>query len=118
MLKKCLAKLFSLIVVKKIESTYNNAPELQAKILKHLVKKAKTTEFGRDHNFSNIFSHQDFTGNVPVRDYEQLHGYIEKVKEGGEMSYGQENLSILPKPLEQLAAQNSYLLHKSQCLIT
>lgn len=83
MLKRCLAQLFSLIVVKKIESTYNKAPELQVKILKKLIKKAKTTEFGRDHNFSNIFSHQDFSYNVPVRDYEQLYGYIEKVKEGG-----------------------------------
>ena len=84
MLKRCLAKLFSLIVVKKIESTYNKAPELQANILKQLIKKAKTTEFGTDHNFSNIFSHKDFCNNVPVRDYEQLSRYIEKVKEGCE----------------------------------
>ena len=41
MLKRCLAKLFSLIVVKKIESTYNKAPELQAKILKQLIKKVE-----------------------------------------------------------------------------
>ncbi len=84
MLKRCLAQLFSLIVVKKIESTYNKAPELQAKILKELIKKAKSTKFGRDHNFSNIISYQDFCNSVPVRDYEQLYGYIEKVKEGGE----------------------------------
>ena len=68
MLKRCLAKLFSLIVVKKIESTYNKAPDIQAKILKQLIKKAKSTKFGRDHNFSNIFSHTDFRNNVPVRD--------------------------------------------------
>ena len=84
MLKRCLAKLFSLIVVKKIESTYNKAPEIQAKILKQLIKKAKSTKFGRDHNFFNIFSHKDFCNNVPVRDYEQLYGYIEKVKKGSE----------------------------------
>ena len=84
MLKRCLAKLFSLIVVKKIESTYNKAPDIQAKILKQLIKKAKSTKFGRDHNFSNIFSHKDFRNNVPVRDYEQLYGYIEKVKKGSE----------------------------------
>ena len=84
MLKRCLAQLFSLIVVKKIESTYNKAPDLQVKILKQLIKKAKTTEFGRDHNFSNIFSHKDFCNNVPVRDYEQLRSYIEKVKKGCE----------------------------------
>ena len=64
MLKRCLAKLFSLIVVKKIESTYNKAPELQANILKQLIKKAKTTEFGTDHNFSNIFSHKDFCSKI------------------------------------------------------
>ena len=34
------------------------------------------------------------------------------------ISYGQENLSILPKRQEQLVGQNSYLLQKSQCLIT
>ena len=84
MLKRYLAKLFSLIIVKKIESTYNKAPELQAKILKQLIKKAKTTDFGRNHNFSKIFSYQDFCNNVPVRDYEQLHSYIEKVKKGCE----------------------------------
>ena len=84
MLKRCLAKLFSLIVVKKIESTYNKAPELQANILKQLIKKAESTKFGRDHNFSNIFSHKEFCNNVPVRDYEQLNRYIEKVKEGSE----------------------------------
>ncbi len=84
MFKRYLAQLFSLIVVKKIESTYNKAPELQAKLLKQLIKKAKFTEFGRDHNFSNILSYQDFCNNVPVRDYEQLHSYIEKVKKGDE----------------------------------
>jgi len=82
MLKRYLAKLFSLLVVKKIEYTYNKAPKLQAKILKQLIKKAKTTEFGRDHNFYNIFSHLDFCKNVPVRDYEQLSAYIQKVMNG------------------------------------
>ena len=84
MLKRYLAQLFSLIIVKKIESTYNKAPELQAKILKQLIKKAKTTDFGRNHNFSKIFSYQDFCSNVPVRDYEQLYSYVEKVKNGCE----------------------------------
>ncbi len=84
MLKRCLAKLFSLIIVKKIESTYSKASELQAKTLKQLIRKAKSTEFGIDHNFSNIFSNQDFCNNVPVRDYEQLYNYIEKVKKGSE----------------------------------
>jgi hypothetical protein len=84
MLKRYLAKLFSLIVVKKIESTYKKAPALQSKILKQLINKAKHTEFGKDHNFSNIFSYQDYCKKVPVRNYEQLYSYIEKVKKGNE----------------------------------
>ena len=118
MLKRCLAKLFSFIVVKKIESTYNKAPEIQAKTLKQLIKKAKITEFGRDHNFSKIFSHKEFCNNVPVRNYEELNSYIEKVKKEVKMSYGQENQSILPKLLAQLVGQNSYPLQKTQCPTT
>ena len=44
MLKRYLAKLFSLIIVKKIESTYNKAPELQAKILKQLMSSVFSTD--------------------------------------------------------------------------
>ena len=40
------------------------------------------TAFGRDHDFGNIRTYTDFKARVPIRDYEDLKGYIERVKHG------------------------------------
>lgn len=60
------------------------AVEDQEKLMKLLVKTAKHTEFGKDHGFNKIDSYDDFKQQVPVRDYEQLKPYIEKIKSGKE----------------------------------
>ena len=59
-----------------------NAVNTQKNILKKLIKSAKKTEFGVDHNFSEINNYSDFKKNVPVRSYEDLSDYIEKIKNG------------------------------------
>lgn len=60
------------------------AVEDQEKLMKQLVKTAKQTEFGKDHEFEKIESYEDFKKQIPVRDYEQLKPYIEKIKAGKE----------------------------------
>ena len=59
-----------------------NAVNTQKNILKKLIKSAKKTEFGVNHNFSEINNYSDFKKNVPVRSYEDLSDYIEKIKNG------------------------------------
>lgn len=54
----------------------------QDNILKELVKTAKTTEFGKDHRFSELAGYDAFRQAVPVRDYEAFRPYIDKIKEG------------------------------------
>jgi len=61
-----------------------NAVNTQKNILKKLIKSAKKTEFGVNHNFSEINNYSDFKKNVPVRSYEDLSDYIEKIKNGEE----------------------------------
>jgi len=56
----------------------------QQAILEELLKVGKNTDFGRDHKLSEVKSYTDFNQAVPVRDYEQLKDYIEKVKQGRE----------------------------------
>lgn len=56
--------------------------EVQEKWRKQLVTKAADTQFGRDHFFKDIHSYADFRQAVPVSDYEDLKGYIEKIKAG------------------------------------
>ncbi|TRX56259.1 GH3 auxin-responsive promoter family protein [Fulvivirga sp. M361] len=48
----------------------------------HLVKKARNTVFGREHNFSSIQNYDDFKRNVPIRDYEGLKPWIKQLLEG------------------------------------
>ena len=78
--------IFAVPIAKRIQKRiYKWAiqPEkIQQKVFKKLVAQAKNTSFGKDHNFSSINSYQDFKKLVPVRDYEALKPYIDKILEG------------------------------------
>ena len=78
--KRFFAKIFAFFVVNKIKRSYRKAPEIQKKVLKELVENGKKTIFGTEHNFDEIKSHDDFIKRVPVRDYEKIKKYIEKIK--------------------------------------
>jgi len=58
------------------------AVEDQEAIFKDLLKNAVSTEFGKDHDLKNVQAYQDFIQAVPIRDYEALKPYIEKIKAG------------------------------------
>ncbi len=83
-LKSTLAVPFAKIVRTQIQHWANNPIKTQNKVFKHLIKTAENTDFGKDHNFKKITSHANFIANVPVRDYEALRGYVEKVVAGKE----------------------------------
>ena len=54
----------------------------QQAIFQQLIKTASKTEFGKEHHFNSIKTHEDFVKQVPVRDYEAFKPYIERIKEG------------------------------------
>ncbi|MGY8988623.1 MAG: GH3 family domain-containing protein, partial [Flavobacteriales bacterium] len=81
--KSFLSLPFANYVVLKNKKWKYNAINSQKKVFEKLIKSAKTTQFGKDHGFSKITSYSDFIKNVPVRNYEDLSEYIEKIK-GGE----------------------------------
>tara|TARA_B110000090_G_scaffold81086_1_gene92286 strand:- start:74 stop:1567 length:1494 start_codon:yes stop_codon:yes gene_type:complete len=56
--------------------------ETQRKVMLQLLNTAAHTAFGKDHGFSKINNYEDFKNQVPVRDYEGLKPYIERVKNG------------------------------------
>ena len=76
------AKIFARIVVKRIENWSNDPVAVQQKVFKSLISEAKNTSFGKDHDFADIDSHQSFISRVPVRDYEALKNYADRVVEG------------------------------------
>ena len=83
-LKSLFARPFATYIYNKTKKWMETAVEDQEKLMKLLVKTAKHTEFGKDHGFNKIDSYDDFKQQVPVRDYEQLKPYIEKIKSGKE----------------------------------
>jgi len=81
-LKAALSKPFAAFVVRGINKWKRNAVKAQENILKDLIAAAKHTAFGQDHQFSTIHTYEDFKKQVPVRDYEELKPYIDRVVHG------------------------------------
>ena len=81
-LKSALAKPFAKRIYKKVQKWANNPIETQNKVFQELISDAAGTEFGKDHDFVSINNHEDFVKRVPVRDYEALKNYVEKVVAG------------------------------------
>ncbi|XMO87905.1 GH3 auxin-responsive promoter family protein [Algibacter sp. AS12] len=83
-LKSVLAKPFAKRIYKKVQKWANNPIETQEKVFRELISQAASTEFGKDHDFKSIKNHNDFIKRVPVREYEALKPYVEKVVAGKE----------------------------------
>lgn len=54
----------------------------QENILKSLLKTGRTTEFGKAAGFDKVNTYEEFRQAVPVRDYEQMRPWVDKIKEG------------------------------------
>ena len=81
-IKSLAAKLFAKFVHKKIQKWASNPIETQQKVFLDLIRQAENTQFGKDHNFSAIKTTQDFAQHVPIRDYEALKPYVDRVVNG------------------------------------
>lgn len=81
-LKKTAAKIWAKKHVANTENFKKNAAEDQEKMILTMVKAAEKTLFGREHRFEEIKTVKDYQNHVPVRDYEALKPYVEKVKKG------------------------------------
>jgi len=81
-IKSILAKPFAKYIAAKFYKQSNNAVKTQQEVFRKLISEAQQTAFGKDHNFDKINSYEDFKKQVPVRDYEALKPYVEKVVAG------------------------------------
>ena len=83
-MKKFLAKLFAHYIVSKNKKWMNNPHQAQKNTLNKLLTRAQNTQFGRDHGFASIKSYKEFQEKVPIRDYEGLRPYVDKIIAGEE----------------------------------
>ncbi|PHS07681.1 MAG: hypothetical protein COA88_08260 [Kordia sp.] len=92
-LKSILALPLALRVRRRMDKWINDPLTTQERVFQELISVATSTEFGKDHNFVSINSHHDFVKQVPIRDYEGLRFYVDKVVAG------EENILWPNKPL-------------------
>lgn len=83
-LKAFAAKIFAKNVARKTAKWVKHPVETQKRVFKQLISEATQTQFGKDHDFGRIESHKDFVNKVPVRDYEELKGYVQEILAGQE----------------------------------
>ena len=81
-IKSLLALPFALRVSKKVSKWAKKPIETQEKVFRNLISSATKTTFGQDHDFISINSYEDFKKRVPVRDYEALKPYVNRVVSG------------------------------------
>jgi GH3 auxin-responsive promoter len=92
-LKPFFAKIFARNIYRKTQLWAKNPIATQQRVFEDLIRQASNTQFGIDHHFDQIKTFEDFTNNVPVRDYEGLKSYVDKVVKG------EENILWKGKPL-------------------
>ncbi len=77
-----ISKAFAARVNRQTRSWSLNPVETQERVFRYLLYNAKDTAFGRDHRFRAIKTYDDFKIHVPVRDYEGLKPYIDRMIAG------------------------------------
>ncbi len=83
-LKAFAARIFASVIHSKTQKWAENPVQAQQKVFRELLEKAKGTQFGQDHGFEGITSPAQFAAKVPVRDYEALRPYVDRVVKGEE----------------------------------
>lgn len=81
-IKAIAARILAKKVYHQTQKWATNPFETQQKVFANLIRQAENTQFGKDHHFSTIKSFENFANQVPIRDYEQLKPYVDKVVAG------------------------------------
>lgn len=64
------------------EAATRDPEETQARVLENLLQDNADTLFGREHAFGTISSAREYARRVPIRDYEALRPYVDRIKAG------------------------------------
>ena len=81
-IRSLLSKPIAAIIANQQKEWSSKPAETQEKVFRAIIRKAKGTTFGLDHDFASIKSHKEFVDRVPIQDYEGLSPYIKMIMEG------------------------------------
>lgn len=81
-IKSVLAKPFAGYIYKTIQKNKLTAVQDQEQILKQLIKVGRGTDYGKELGLERVNSYEEYKQAVPIRDYEQMRPWIDKIIEG------------------------------------
>lgn len=81
-LKSLLSKPLARYTAWKVNRWKRRALHTQEAIREQLVRKGAATAFGKDHQLAQVSSYSDFKQRVPIRDYEELKPYVDRIVAG------------------------------------
>jgi non-ribosomal peptide synthetase component F len=81
-IKAALSRPLAAYTVHRYRQWQRNPVAAQQHLLGELVRKAASTAFGRAHDLAAVRTPADLASRVPIRDYEALKPYFDRVKVG------------------------------------
>jgi hypothetical protein len=81
-IRAVLARPFAAYIAKQTQEWSSKPIQFQNTVFNQLIEGGSETLFGKDHGFESIKSYEEFKKQVPIRDYEELKPYVEKVVKG------------------------------------
>jgi hypothetical protein len=79
---KSIVSWFNIKRLHQIELFKAYPSQVQQETLLKLIQKAKDTEWGLKHGYEKIQTVEDFQNNVPLQTYEDVKGYVNRLREG------------------------------------
>ena len=67
---------------RQLDLYVNEAEALQRAVLRRLLDKAAQTEWGKAHGYGKELSYEDFAKQTPLNTYEELKGFIDRMRHG------------------------------------
>ncbi len=83
-IKSWLSKPYARHIAAKVRKRAAQPLNMQTDVLNDLIHKGKNTSFGHDHRLEEVMCFEDLRERVPIRDYEGLRPYIDRVVAGEE----------------------------------
>jgi len=68
--------------LKRIDNFIHHPVEVQKELFRDHLLKGRNTVFGEDHQFSKISNLKQFQEQIPIRDYEDIEPYINRIMKG------------------------------------
>ena len=68
--------------LRQLDLYVNEAEALQRAVLRRLLDKAAQTEWGKAHGYGKELSYEDFAKQTPLNTYEELKGFIDRMRHG------------------------------------